>query len=87
MITKAGIIYKDEDGNVEGGVTFFFTPGNDIVLYQEWEYRCAGNTGGLVNPDPIGSDGLLEYLMGSWLGQREDKFYELDGDSIVADYR
>lgn len=87
MITKAGIVYHDEENNVQGGVLFFYPTGKDVVLYQEWEYRCAGNTYGPVNPDPIGSDGLLEYLMENWLGQREDKFYSLDSDSIVADYR
>jgi hypothetical protein len=87
MITRVGIVERDEEGNLMGGVVFFYTPGEEVILYQTWEYSCSGHVYGPVNPDPIGSDGLLEYLMGAWLGKREDHEYEIDGASITANYR
>jgi hypothetical protein len=86
MITRVEIVHKDEDGNVQGGVRFFHTPGNDVVLYQTWEHRCAGPEFGPVNPDPIGSD-MLTYLLDGWLGQREDLFYSLVAETVTDDFR
>jgi len=87
MITRVKIVCKDEEGDVQGGMEFFHTPGNDVILYSRWEYRCSGNTYGPVNPDPIGKTDLLTYLIEGWLGQREDGYWSIDGESITDDYR
>lgn len=67
------LVHLDEEGREEGGMIFFYVKGARIILSQTWEYRCAGNTYGPVNPDPIGEDGILEYLFSAnYLGRDSD---------------
>jgi biotin carboxylase len=84
MIIQVKLIHRDEDGNVAGGVNFYYTRGNNVILYQEWEYRCAGNTYGPVTPDAIGVN-LLDYLIDGWLGERENFTYQMD--DVNGNYR
>lgn len=74
------LVELDEEGKEQGGVNFYYVKGARVVLYQEWEYRCSGNVYSPVNPDPIGEEGLLEYLFGAnWLGN-DSKFTMKDVD-------
>lgn len=61
----------DEDGQEAGGVNIYWSKGSRVVLVQEWEYRCAGNTYSQISPDPIGEQGLLEYFLASWKWKTE----------------
>lgn len=56
----------DEDGNVQGGLRFYWTEGAHVVLVQAWEYSCSGNIYGPVNPDPMAQDNLLDYFLECW---------------------
>jgi hypothetical protein len=84
MIIEVRLIHKDDNGNVAGGVNFYYTRGNSIILWQEWEYRCSGNSYGPVHPDPIGEN-LMDYLIDGWLGEREGVVYQMD--NVNGDYR
>lgn len=91
MITRMAVVEKDESGDVQGGMVFLHPKGSDIVIYQKWEYRCSGNVYGPMLPDPIGSEGLLAYFLENWQDKaepfEEPVHYEIDSESITADYR
>jgi len=55
----------DEDGDEIGGYIFLWVAGARVILVQEWEFKASGEVYGPVNPDPIGEDGVLEYLFGA----------------------
>lgn len=75
-IIQLRVVYWDEDKNIQGGINFLLPEGSEVVMYQEWEHTASGNVWQQVCPDPIGSQGLLEYFLSAWQDKHLDPYTE-----------
>lgn len=76
---KITTVLKGEDGRPEGGVNFYWTPGDATVLYQSWEHRASGRDWLEMTPDPMWGNDLVEYVKQCWS--------ELEIVKVIEDYR
>lgn len=53
------------EGHPVGGINFYFTPGDRVYLYQEWEHMASGPVWGQVTVDPIYKD-IITTITESW---------------------
>jgi len=71
---KLSLEYQEE-GQVQGGADLIWTTGAHVVVIQEWEYRCAGNTYNKVYPDPMVGEDMIDYYTQCWKSRGDKDYY------------
>jgi hypothetical protein len=59
-------VQRDELGQIDIGIHMWWTPGQQLYLYQTYEYRAAGSEYSRVVPDPIYKQDLGITLEECW---------------------
>lgn len=65
---KIQTVIKDEAGQVQGGIDFYWTKGEQTVLYQSWDHGASGRDWKQVACDPMSGDDFVDYLHNCWEG-------------------
>lgn len=73
------IVEKDKNGQVQGGMKFWHTPGDATYVYHYWEHMASGPVFSDVMPDPVVSDPegkmtALEYTVHECWIKTEERF-------------
>jgi hypothetical protein len=78
------IVEKDDDGNIIGGIKFWWTEGAHIATYHEWDHNASGPTFSDIMPEPVMNDpegkmSAIEYTVRTaWLEQTGMEWHKYD---------
>lgn len=65
-MVKITTVIRDANNNIQGGVNFYRSEGEQTVLYQSWEHKGSGPVWNVVAPDPMAGDDFIQYLADCW---------------------
>lgn len=65
-MVKIETVIRDAEGQVQGGIDFYRSQGEQTILYQAWEHMASGPVWKQVACDPMAGDDFIQYLADCW---------------------